>query len=121
MHTLYIKRAADYGLDSSLYANTDPEAVTQMVSTACNLLEKEGYFPYYLYRQKNTVGNNENIGFSKKGKECAYNIYMMDDIQTVYACGANAMTKIVKNGSIDRSCGTKFAYNYIRNNGEKNK
>lgn len=121
VHTLYIKRAADYGLDSSLYANTDPEAVTQMVSTACNLLEKEGYFPYYLYRQKNTVGNNENIGFSKKGKECAYNIYMMDDIQTVYACGANAMTKIVKNGSIDRSCGTKFAYNYIRNNGEKNK
>jgi hypothetical protein len=46
---------------------------------------------------------------------------MMDDIQTVLACGANAMTKIVKNGSIDRSCGTKFAYNYIKNNGEKNK
>lgn len=121
VHTLYIKRAADYGLDSSLYANTDPTAVTQMVSNACNMLQKEGYFPYYLYRQKNTVGNNENIGFSKKGKECAYNIYMMDDIQTVLACGANAMTKIVKNGSIERSCGTKFAYNYIKNNGEKNK
>ncbi len=121
VHTLYIKRAADYGLDSSLYSNTDPIAVTQMVSDACSILEKRDYYPYYLYRQKNTVGNNENIGFSKKGKECAYNIYMMDDIQTVLACGANAMTKIVKNGSIDRSCGTKFAYNYIKNNGEKNK
>jgi len=121
IHTLYIKRAADYGLDSLLYSNTDPIAVTQMVSDACEILEHAEYSPYYLYRQKNTVGNNENIGFSKKGKECAYNIYMMDDIQTVLACGANAMTKIVKNGSIERSCGTKFAYNYIKNNGEKNK
>ena len=121
IHSLYIKRAADYGLDRSLYSGVDPDAVTEMLLSACNVLDKNGFLPYYLYRQKNTVGNNENIGFSKKGKECAYNIYMMDDIQTVYACGANAMTKIVNNEGIIRSCGTKFAYNYILNKGEKNK
>ncbi len=121
IHTLYIKRAADYGSDKSLYAKTDSESVAQMLSSAYKDLESHGYFPYYLYRQKNTVGNNENIGFAKKGTECAYNIYMMDEIQTIYGCGANAMTKIVSNGQITRSCGTKYAYNYILKNGEKNK
>ena len=121
IHTLYIKRSADYGQNRSLYENIDPESVTKMINDACKILDKNNYFPYYLYRQKNTVGNNENIGFSKSGKECAYNIYMMDDIQSIVACGANAMSKTVSNGTIIRSCGTKFAYNYIKNNGEKNK
>ncbi len=121
VHTLYIKRAADYGLNRSLYENIDPSAVTEMIYDACDTLDDNRYYPYYLYRQKNTVGNNENIGFTTPGKECAYNIYMMDDIQTVIACGANAMSKIVRKGDIVRSCGTKFAYNYIKNNGEKNK
>ena len=121
IHSLYIKRAADYGADSSLYSSSDPSNVNKMLTAAENLLQKDGYLPYYIYRQKNTIGNNENIGFSKKDKECAYNVYMMDELQTIYGCGANAMTKIVKNGVITRSCGTKYAYNYIKNNGEKNK
>ena len=121
IHSLYIKRAADYGADSSLYSSSDPRNVNKMLTAAVTSLKEEGYFPYYIYRQKNTIGNNENIGFSKKGKECAYNVYMMDELQTIYGCGANAMTKIVHNGVITRSCGTKYAYNYIKNNGEKNK
>ncbi|MBQ6052517.1 MAG: coproporphyrinogen dehydrogenase HemZ [Clostridia bacterium] len=121
IHSLYIKRAADYGADCSLYAASKPEIVNEMLSCAVYLMHDNGYYPYYLYRQKNTIGNNENIGFSKKGKECAYNIYMMDELQTIYGCGANAMTKIINNGIITRSCGTKYAYNYIKNNGEKNK
>ena len=62
IHSLYIKRAADYGSDASLYSETNPECVTEMLNKAYTLLEKSDYHPYYLYRQKNTVGNNENIG-----------------------------------------------------------
>ena len=28
---------------------------------------QNGYMPYYMYRQKNTVGNYENVGFSNTG------------------------------------------------------
>lgn len=121
IHSLYIKRAADYGADASIYSNTNSEVVSEMLHSAYKILELSDYFPYYLYRQKNTIGNHENIGFAKKDKACAYNIYMMDELQTIYGCGANAMTKLVEDGHITRSCGTKYAYNYINKNGEKNK
>ena len=51
--------------------------------------------PYYMYRQKNMVGNMENLGYAKKGKECLYNIEMIEDKQTIIALGADAVTKVV--------------------------
>ena len=51
--------------------------------------------PYYMYRQKNMVGNMENIGYSVKGKECIYNIEMIEEKQTIIALGADAVSKIV--------------------------
>jgi oxygen-independent coproporphyrinogen-3 oxidase len=84
-----------------------------MVDYAQEACKEGGYLPYYMYRQKNTVGNLENIGFAKRNHECLYNIFMMDDIQTVIGAGANAMTKIVTENGIERKCNTKFAYNYI--------
>jgi len=114
IHSLYIKRAADFGKKGIEYDFQRADDETVMLSEGIKTLAANGYFPYYMYRQKNTLGNNENIGFAKKGKECLYNIYMMDDIQSVIACGANAMSKTVNNGDIIRNCNTKFAYNYIK-------
>ena len=53
----------------------------------------EGYFPYYLYRQKYMVGNLENVGYARPGKACLYNIGNMEEVASVLALGAGAITK----------------------------
>ena len=55
----------------------------------------EGYKPYYMYRQKNTVGNFENVGLATEGNEGLYNIYMMEEVHSIFAAGAGAVTKAV--------------------------
>ena len=58
--------------------------------------QQAGYSPYYMYRQKNTVGNFENVGFALDGTEGRYNIYMMEEVHTILAVGAGAVTKLVR-------------------------
>lgn len=50
---------------------------------------------YYMYRQKNMVGNMENLGYAKEGRECIYNMQMIEDTQTIIALGADAVSKVV--------------------------
>ena len=80
-----------------------------------------GYKPYYMYRQKNTVGNLENVGFSLEGHEGLYNVYMMEEFQTIFAVGAGAVTKLVKfegefgvDPKIMRLFRPKYPYEYLR-------
>jgi oxygen-independent coproporphyrinogen-3 oxidase len=82
-----------------------------------------GYKAYYMYRQKNTVGNLENVGFSLEGHECMYNIFMMEETQTIFAVGAGAVTKLVKycgkdgiDARIERIFNHKYPYEYLRRN-----
>lgn len=63
VHTLSVKRAAD--LFSQMNGSEDYQAVQAMVDETARVMEKAGYLPYYLYRQKNTLGNLENVGYSK--------------------------------------------------------
>ncbi len=63
----------------------------------------EGYVPYYMYRQKNTVGNFENVGFALPGYEGLYNIYMMEEVHSIFAVGAGAVTKLVDYAPADGS------------------
>ena len=76
-----------------------------------------------MYRQKNTVGNLENVGFSKEGSEGLYNVYMMEEIQSIFAVGAGAVTKLVgKNqgkNKIQRIFKPKYPYEYLRDNSSK--
>ena len=92
VHTLSIKRAAllNQGDKEVLKNHTD-----EMVEHATKRLFDSRYLPYYLYRQKNMVGNLENIGWSKQGYESLYNIYIMEEVQTILAIGAGASTKLV--------------------------
>lgn len=112
VHTLTIKRSASlYEKDQKKYANA-PAA--EMLNESIDRLPENGYLPYYLYRQKNTVENLENIGFAKKGKESLYNIFIMDETQTILGAGCAASTKIVQpNGKITRIHNYKFPYEYI--------
>ena len=68
-----------------------------------------------MYRQKNMVGNMENLGYSKKGKECIYNIQMIEDKQTIIALGADAVTKVVflENDRIERFGNVKDIKEYV--------
>ena len=54
-----------------------------------------GLEPYYLYRQKNMAGNFENVGYARPGKAGVYNVLIMEEKQTIVACGAGASTKRV--------------------------
>lgn len=109
VHTLSIKRAADLNHGSREVLNSP---VPSMVSYASLKLLENGYSPYYLYRQKNTLGNLENTGYSLNGKESLYNIYIMEEVQTIIAVGAGASTKLVSNTDIKRIYNYKHPLEY---------
>ena len=91
------------------------EEIVKMYEESRKLAKDLGIWPYYMYRQKNMVGNMENLGYSKKGKECIYNIQMIEDKQTIIALGADAVTKAVflKEDRIERFGNAKDLREYI--------
>jgi len=93
-HSLALKRAARLNTENKREI-MDNDLILSMINTATDTCADLGLEPYYLYRQKNMAGNLENIGFSKPGKECLYNILIMEEKQTIIACGAGTSSKIV--------------------------
>lgn len=118
VHTFSVKRSSDYGL-GDLYSRESIDAAIS-VDSAQSLITGAGYIPYYMYRQKNTVGNLENIGYSKPGCEGMYNIYMMEEIHTVFGAGASSVTRMTLNDPatgeqiIERIFEPKYPYEYLR-------
>ena len=92
-----------------------PKEVEKMISFANAELLKEGFVPYYLYRQKNTPLGLENVGYAQKGKICLFNVDSMEETTSVIACGANAISKRVFSveNRIERSPNVKFIGEYI--------
>lgn len=115
IHTMSIKRSSRLNEYLQDYDLTRGEIVAQMVNYARHYLKQCQKHPYYLYRQKNILGNLENIGYSKKGKECLYNIYIMEEIQSILALGCGASTKTVDmaSGRIERIFNVKEPQDYI--------
>jgi oxygen-independent coproporphyrinogen-3 oxidase len=115
VHALTLKRAAKISVEKDIYKRS--EEIKTMTEYSFRKLTENGYFPYYLYRQKNTIGNQENVGYAKKGYENAYNIYIMEEIQTIIACGAGASTKVYEpeTGKLTRIFNYKYPYEYITN------
>ncbi len=111
VHTMYLKRAAR--LISDFEKLRFAKDMDSMVQLSYDYLTEKGYNPYYLYKQKNTLGNLENVGFSKKGHESLYNIFIMEEIQTILAMGGGASTKMVKGDRIERVFNPKEASDYI--------
>ena len=113
IHTLAIKKSAKLSEDKSNY-NANNSSVSDMLEYAYGALVKNGFVPYYIYRQKNCVSNGENIGFCKPDAVCKYNVYMMEDVHTVISCGAGASTKIINGKKTDRIINVKYPMEYVR-------
>jgi len=105
IHSLAIKRAAAINIWREKYKDVsliNTDAIVQMTS---DYAKEMGLEPYYMYRQKNMTGNFENVGYSRPGKECIYNVLIMEEKQTIIAVGAGGASKVIfysEDGNYDR-------------------
>ena len=124
VHTLCVKNAADFSKIQSEIHRKNVRDVTKCIDYSQIATKNAGYSPYYIYRQKNAVGNLENVGFALPGTEGKYNVYMMDEIQTIFAVGAGAVSKLVslEKSQIKRIFEYKYPYEYLSDTtGQKRK
>ncbi len=111
VHTLTLKRASNLVIKNEEHLYADVEKMIAKNS----ILADYGYKPYYMYRQKSTVKNLENVGFSQNGHESLYNIYIMEEIQTIISCGAGGVSKVVgPDGELKRVYNYKYPLEYIK-------
>ena len=105
VHGLALKRASrlyeDYILNRK-YPLPSQEEMNLMYKRTEEMARNLGLLPYYMYRQKNMVGNLENVGYAKVGFENLYNIVMIEEVKTVIAMGADGISKKIKNGKVSR-------------------
>ncbi|MDD6022269.1 MAG: coproporphyrinogen dehydrogenase HemZ [Oscillospiraceae bacterium] len=113
VHTLSKKRASS--ISTEHLETNDAELVGKMLSSAGEKLTAGDYAPYYMYRQSKCLGNFENVGWAKKGFECLYNVYMMEECHTVIALGAGGVSKLKspRGNEIERVFNFKYPYEYI--------
>src|SRR5690606_22892834 len=95
VHTLSFKRASEMTRNKDKYPVAGRDEIGDMMRMASAWTDARGYVPYYLYRQKNILGNLENIGYALPGYECLYNILMMEEMQTIIGLGCGASSKLV--------------------------
>ena len=112
VHTLCLKKGSEL---KEVSERLSAGEVPKMVEYAHAVLQNSDYNPYYMYRQKYTAGNLENTGYALKGKECVYNIDIMEEISSNIACGAHAVSKVVINGGerIERYASPKDIVTFI--------
>ena len=115
VHSLAIKRAANLNIEIDRYRSLVYGSTNEMLTRVDQYAREMGMEPYYMYRQKNIPGNLENIGYSIPGKECLYNILIMEEKQDIISCGAGATTKVVfpDTGRIERTENVKSLEHYI--------
>jgi oxygen-independent coproporphyrinogen-3 oxidase len=115
VHTLSFKRGSNMTQNKEKYRVAEREEVETMVRMAREWTRAHGYVPYYLYRQKNILGNQENVGYALPGQESLYNIIIMEERQTIIGLGCGAVSKIVSpsTGKIKRWANPKEPQAYI--------
>lgn len=116
VHTLAIKRASRLNEEKKKYRIASEVEAAMMIDTAAAYAYSMGLHPYYLYRQKNIVGNLENVGYCRPGTESIYNIQIMEEKQTIIALGAGGITKAVfrDENRIERAFNVKSVEEYVR-------
>jgi oxygen-independent coproporphyrinogen III oxidase len=95
VHTLSFKRASEMTKNKDKYKVAGREEVEQMMNLATEWTDSHGYVPYYLYRQKNILGNLENVGYAFPSQESIYNIMIMEEQQTIIGLGCGAASKFI--------------------------
>ena len=105
VHALAVKRASRLSTEGKAWGGierkgsspdkAEADELAAMTELGAECAERLNLHPYYLYRQKNMAGNQDNVGYALEGKECLYNILMMEEKHSVYGIGAGASTKLV--------------------------
>lgn len=95
VHTLSFKRASEMTKNKEKYKVADRDEISEMMKRAERWTKEKGYVPYYLYRQKNILGNLENVGYALPGQESIYNIMIMEEQQSIIGLGCGASSKFV--------------------------
>lgn len=115
VHTLCMKRASRLTTEGVTLDLQQSRDAREMLAYTQNILGQNEYIPYYMYRQSRMVGNLENVGWSKKGFESLYNVYVMDETHTILACGSCGVTKLKRNNPdyLERIFNFKYPYEYI--------
>lgn len=115
VHTLCMKRASRLTTEGVTLDLQQARYAREMLAYTQNILGQNEYIPYYMYRQSRMVGNLENVGWSKKGFESLYNVYVMDETHTILACGSGGVTKLKRNNPdyLERIFNFKYPYEYI--------
>lgn len=115
VHTLCMKRASRLTTEGVTLDLKQARDAREMLAYTQNILGQNEYIPYYMYRQSRMVGNLENVGWSKRGFESLYNVYVMDETHTILACGSGGVTKLKRNNPdyLERIFNFKYPYEYI--------
>lgn len=115
VHSLAIKRAARMGQEQEYTGKGASYAeISRMIRDSADAAARMGLLPYYLYRQKNIAGNFENVGYAKDGKAGIYNVLIMEEKQSIIACGAGSVSKrVYPDGRIERCENVKDVALYI--------
>lgn len=112
VHSLCIKSAAQFRHTKKEL--TKSEDMNEMLAYTQMRMSEEGYIPYYMYRQKNSSGNLENVGYAKPNTMSTYNINIMEEKQTIIALGGGGSSKIILGDRIERVFNFKDPLEYIR-------
>ena len=119
VHSLAVKRASKLSQwieENGIETLRNTDSTMDIAQKGAYALEMK---PYYLYRQKNMSGNFENVGYAREGKYGIYNILIMEEKQTIVACGAGSVSKrVYPDGRIERSENVKDVAQYIERIGE---
>lgn len=110
VHSLALKRGSKLFVNGSLNDASQVEAMLEYAYIAC---KRKNYLPYYLYRQKNSIG--ENIGYCLPGSQCLYNIMIIEERHTIFGVGPAAATKMVFDKHLKSVYNPKDYRAYIRN------
>lgn len=114
VHTFSVKKSAEFHDDETMFSRTGGDVGLSVDYSQCKT-KASGYFPYYMYKQKNTAGNLENVGYSLEGKEGLYNVFIMEEVHSIFAVGAGSVTKLVSDDAMKmkRIFMPKYPYEYL--------
>jgi oxygen-independent coproporphyrinogen-3 oxidase len=117
IHTIAVKKSSRLNEEKSRFKLAGAQTIAGMIDLGREYAGRMGMRPYYLYRQKNMLGNFENTGYCRPGREGIYNIQIMEERQSIIALGAGAVTKVVypEENRIERAFNVKDVEEYIQN------
>lgn len=94
VHTLAVKKGSKFKKTMDSFKIEDENIIEDMINLNSQYASKMNIKPYYLYRQKQMLGNYENVGYAVEGMECIYNILIMAEKESILAVGPGAVSKI---------------------------